>query len=625
LRVDYWVPLDVLGPRITKNWRTAWDAQWMNVVVRLHDDTTTEHAEAELTSVLRSGYTGDDPSIPGARVLLAPLLAGDAGQETTEARVLRWLSGVSLAVLLIACANVTSLLLARGTRRTREVGIQLALGVSRAAIVRGQLVESLVLGAAGAAGGLALAALLTGIARRSLLAHVEWTTASIGPRVAAVAVGIGILSAIVVGLLPALGVSRTDPAGAMRHGVRDGGRRRSGLRGTLTVVQAALSVVLLVGAGLFVRSLWNARTVDLGIDAGRVLVAEVRRGSLGRIADDHEREAERRRRQLFYLSLLDRVRALPGVEHAGAAVGLPFGNRFSMRVRAPGIEEMPRVNGVGPGISAVTRDYFATVGTRILEGRPFTDADGAGSAPVAIVNDVMARTVWPGESAIGKCVIVGAAAAPCAAIVGVAGNTHRSRLRENPFMHVYLPHGQEVGFGGAVLLVRGGDDPLVHAAAVRRILTEVDPTITFVETGTIQERIDPQLRSWKLGSAIFVFSGLLALLVAAAGVYSILACLVADRRHEIGVRIALGARAGHVTGLIVRHGFGLAVVGVAVGGAIAAALAPLVEPLLFDVPGRDPLVFGLVAGTLLAVAALASVAPSRRANRVNPLEALQHE
>jgi predicted permease len=498
-----------------------------------------------------------------------------------------------------------------------------ALGASRAAVVRAHLVETMMLAAAGGVGALAITHVLGGLARRALLADIEWTASSVSPRVVAATAVIVVGVSLAVGLLPALGVSRTSPVTAMRQGARDGGGRRRGLRSGLTIVQAALSVLLLVGAGLFVRSLWNAQSLDLGIDTDRVLVVEVSRPALSRIPEGAARDAERTRRRLFFLDVLERVEALPGVERAGVAVGLPFGNRFSMPVRVPGIDELPRVNGTGPGVSAVSDDYFATIGTPILEGRAFTRADRAGAAPVSIVSEVMARTVWPGRSPIGECVIVGAAPA-CATIVGVAGNTHRSRLQETPYMHIYLPHGPEQGFGGAVLLVRA-ERPGDLAESVRRVLAASDSSVTFVRAEVLQARIDPQLQSWRLGSAVFVWSGVLALLVAAVGIYRVLSYLVADRHHEIGVRLALGARAVQVTRLVVGPGLGLSAAGVAAGLCLAALLAPLVEPLLFDHPARDPVVFGGVACVLLAVAAAASLVPAFRANRVDPLEALRAE
>jgi predicted permease len=403
----------------------------------------------------------------------------------------------------------------------------------------------------------------------------------------------------------------------------NGGGHRLRLRAALTIIQSTLSVALLIGAGLFVRSVWNARHLDLGFDPDRVLVVEISRGSLTGV-DDAARAAERVRRRRFPQDVLDRLRAIPGVDAASVAVGMPFGNRFSVRIKVPGLDRLPETGTGGPSISAVEPAYFDAIGTTVLRGRRFTAADRAGSAPVAIISEYMARTVWPERDPLGACITIGEPPAACATIVGIAENTHRARLVEAPKMHVYIPLGQEVGFGGAALLVRGSD-PMRLAEAVRRELTAADSSITFVATETLASRIDPQMRSWELGTSTLLFSGLLALIISAVGIYSLLAYLVADRRHEIGVRLALGARRDHVAGLILRWSLGMTIVGIATGSALAAAFGSFLHPLLFQVSARDPLVFVSVATLLLAVALAASLAPSLRAMRVNPLEALRTE
>jgi predicted permease len=583
---------------------------------------TREQVEADLTTVFHRSYTGQSATMRSAQIRVAPLTVSRDRDEATDARILRWLFAVAGLVFLVACANVMSLLLARGASRRREVGVRLALGASRAAVVRQFLIEAGLLAALGTAAGLGLAALLGETARLTLFESVEWTSAPINLRVIFGSALIAVAATLLTGLVPALSASRVQLIPALRGTTRDGGLRRSRLRGALTIAQAAISVVLLVGAGLFVRSLWNASTLDLGVDADRVLVAEVARPRLSEAAEGPARETERARRKAMLRVSLDAIRALPGVENASVAIGMPFGYSFAQDVSLP---DTGPVSPNGLSVSAVAPDYFETVGTPIVEGRAFANGDREGSAPVVVVSRHLARQLWPGRSPLGRCLMVGPPPRPCATVIGVAADTHRQRLKESSIPHIYLPAGQESGFGGDALLVRADRGLDAVADAVRRRLVELDDTITLVRTETLRERIDPQLRSWRLGAAIFVFAGVLALLVASAGIYSVLSYLLAARQHEIGVRLALGATGRHVSGLIIRTSLVMALSGIAVGIILAAAMSPRLEPLLFDVSPRDPLIFVAVAGLLTVVATATSLMPAIRASRVNPVDALRSD
>ncbi len=339
--------------------------------------------------------------------------------------------------------------------------------------------------------------------------------------------------------------------------------------------------------------------------------------------DGPARVAERTRRRTFYLETLDRIRAVPGVEHAAIAVGLPFGNRFSVNLRVPAPDVVPRAKAGGPGISAVSNGYFETVGTPVLRGRAFTATDGAGTEPVAIVSELMAKTIWPGADPLGKCLLIGPEQPPCSRVVGVAANTYRSRLREDPVMHYYIPAGQEAGFGGSALIVRGADRAPHLVSDIRRLLIGLDSSISYVNAETIQDRIEPQVRPWTLGATVFLLSGLLAMVVAGIGIYSVMSYLIADRRREIGVRMALGASAGDIARLVLRGSLLMAAVGIAIGEVAAGLLGRFAEPLLFETSPRDPTVFAGVAGLLLVVAAIATFVPARRARSVSPVEALR--
>ena len=624
-RIDVWVPANILSARSSPDWATTWNSQWLKIVVRLKSGVTMEQAGLDATAAHRRAYTGGDASTAAGRLTVAPLRANSAGHEATEIRLLRWLTAVAVVVLLIACANIANLLLARGRRRERDVAIRAALGASRLRIVRLLLIETVLLAFVGAALGVFVTHAIGGLARQALFTAVEWTSSPVNPRVLLASAAFALATGLLVGIIPALQSTRAPATDALRSGPRDGGGRRSRLRTTLTIVQAALSVLLLVGAGLFVRSLWHARSVDLGIDARQAMVIEVFRPALVGATAAAARDAERARRRTFLQDNLDRVRALPGLEHAAVAVGLPFGNRFTVALRVPPPDTVPRPRSGGPGISAVTDGYFETVGTRLVRGRTFTPADRGGSEPVAIVSELMARTVWPGADALGKCLLIGPDSPPCTRVVGVAANTYRSRLREDPVMHYYVPVGQEVGFGGAALVVRDAGRSPQLLADIRRLLIGLDPSIAYVKAETIQERVEPQVRPWILGATVFLLSGVLAIVVAGIGIYSVMSYLIADRRREIGVRMALGASARDVGRLVLRGSFAMALVGTVIGEVAALLLGRFAEPLLFETSPRDPLVFAGVATLLLAVAAAATFVPARRARTVNPVEALRAE
>jgi predicted permease len=630
-RVDVWRPMSLHSQQVTPDWTTTWHAQWMQVYARLKPGVTREAAGTEATASHRAWYDGDDKVMGRARLTLAPLHFGESGRESSTVAVSRWLIGVTLVVLLIACTNVANLLLARGVRRQREVAVRRALGAGRARLARLLLSESMILALMAGAAGLLVALATSALVRRFLLSDIEWTSSPVSPRVLAFSAVVALVTGVLVGLAPAFQSSHADLTAALKSGTREGGGRRARLRGALTVAQAALSVVLLTGAGLFVRSLTMARSVDLGIQPGRVLVVEAQWPATPRPAADSDR-ARARKRQLdhetdFYRRGVEAVGRLRGVERAALTVGLPFQSSFSVYLGVPGYDSVPRLAGGGPYLSAVTPGYFATAGTPVLRGRAFTAADRAGSEPVTIVSRLMASTLWPTKDPIGQCLIIGRAKAPCARIVGVVGDAHRYSLHEKPAMHYYVPFGQEIGIGGTALLVRpaAGRDPELVAADVRKALRAVEPDVGYLSARMLDDIVSPLTRPWRLGASVFALCGVLALIVAAMGLYSVVSYLVVQRTHEIGVRMALGARTGDIVGLVMRSSVGMASVGVLLGVAISLAAGRFVEPLLFDTSPRDPVVLTAVALLLLATSVVASLLPAASARRVDPLVALRSE
>ena len=625
-RRDAWVPLSLpyWGPGPA--WATAWDVSWLQIIARLKPGVSPAEAGVRATIAHQRSWDGPpNHSMRTATLSVAPLRFNGQGLETTETRVSRWLVAVAVIVLLIACANVANLFLARAARRSREVAVRLALGIGRGRLIRLLVAESLGLGLVGGAAGLAIAYAGGRFVRGVLLPNVAWTDTAIDLRVFAVTALTAMVTGIIVGLAPAIQGTRLELAPALKSGVREGGGARSRLRTTLTVAQAALSVVLLVGAGLFVRSLWNVRSLELGIEPSRILMVSF---DWPTISDQSEqaRKQERFRQAAFYEEALARVRAVPGVEKAAVVVGTPFRSSMSLgTLRVPGRDSLPQLAGGGPLIRAVSDDYFVTAGTRVLRGRAFTASDVSTSRRVVVVNETMARTVWPNRDPIGECVLMDTM--PCSHVIGVVEDARRFELREEPAMQYYIPIGQEraLGFGGRTLFVRPRGDPALLMEPIRAEMRRLAPSLGFVSVQRLQDEVDPQLRPWRLGATMFGVFGGLAMLVAAIGLYSVISYLVTQRRHELAVRIAIGADASNIVGLVVRHGVVLALAGLAIGIVIALNGSPWVGPLLFETSPRDPVVYGLVIAVLLAVALLASAVPAWRASRTDPIEALRSD
>jgi predicted permease len=624
-RADVWIPMSLISRNVISNWETSWNGQWLQIVARLAPGVTVEQANTDATAVFRAGYDGTSEPMRTASLSLRPLISGNRGEEPGEAAVSRWLVGVGALALALACANIANLLLARALRRRREIAVRCALGAGRARVVRLLVLEALALAGAGALGSLAVAWALGGFLRSTLLPNVEWTSAVVSGDVLLLSVALAALVGVAVGIVPALRFSRPDPGAALGGGARDGGGRTATLRGALTVAQAAICTVLLVGAGLFLTSLARVRGLDLGIEPERALVATA---VWPRIPFGTPREAaaaERARRDAVLRQARERLGRSDGVEHAGLAIGLPFNSSFSQDLRIDGIDSLA-VRALGsPQVNAVSAGYFEAIGMRMLRGRAFGPEDGAQSEPVAIVNETMARTLWPDRDPLGVCLYTGDEPAPCSRIVGVVRDARRFQLVEEPAMSYYVPWGQQRGFGGTTLIVRPTGSFQRTAEAIGDVVRDLDPTVLYVGAEPLARALDSQIRPWRLGAVAFGLLSSLALLVAAVGLYSVMSYLVAQRTHEIGVRLALGASAGSVARLVMRSGVALAALGVALGAAAALALGRFLEPLLFQTSPRDPATFGAVAGSLLAVAALATLLPALRARRVSALEALRSD
>jgi predicted permease len=614
--VDLWLPIQIAGEDLRgTRWREARNWFWMHAVARIAPGVMPQQADAEATALHLGGRrelieAGHYDA--GATVQTAPLISARGPLASDESRVARWLAGVALVVLLIAGANVANLLLARTLRRRRESGIRLALGITRRRLFGQVLIESLLLAVLGGAAALLVTEWGSGVLRTLLLPDVAWIESPIAGRVVLVSLALCLLTGFFAGTLPALQASRSDVVASLKSSSGTAGRGGSRARGALTVAQAALSVVLLAGAGLFLRSLHNVRTLDLGFDPEGVVVIEPI------YAGDARDESQGPLLQ----QAVERLPELPGIEHASASVSVPFYSANVAELSIPGVDPLPELPSGPPVIHAVGPDYLPLMRLPVLRGRALTPADGEGSTRVALVNETMARVMWPEGDASGKCLVI--EGLPCTRIVGVVADAKVMELEEEPTMQYYVPLSQSPFEGPPeALLARVSDEGA--ADTIRHALLALDPDLRFVEIQPFPELIDPQARSWRLGATLFTLFGVLALLVAAVGLYSVLAFAVAQRTQEIGIRAALGAGRKNLIALVLGQSLRLVTLGVAIGLAAVWALAPRVQPLLFETPARDFWTLGAVAGILLLTALLAGSLPAWRATRLDPNLALRAE
>jgi predicted permease len=621
-RVDLWRPMTLSTPR--PDWPTTFKAQWLQIVARLKPGVSPEVAGAEATSLLRASYTGDASYVKTLDASVRPLWYSVTGRPTQIVNVARWLMGVAIVVLLITCANVANLLVARARRRRREIAVRLALGVGRAGLVRLLLTETTLVALGGAMAAIAIAAFGGEVMRATLLSNIAWSSNPIDTRVFVFTLVVALAVGLIVGLGPALDAARLSLTSSLKTGTGDGGGRTDVLRTSLSIVQAAFSVVLLIGAALFVQSFIRVRGFDLGFAPSRVLRAEPRIT----LPDGLGAEAKVRRAQILD-DALRRLQNLPWVDRAAISVGSPYGFGFVVGIGTPERDSLGPVPGGGPYITAVTADYFATMGIALKQGRAFTTADRAGSTPVAIVGETMAKAIWPGANPIGRCLVIGDKIAgepplPCSTVVGVVADVHRESVREPATMQYYIPVGQEKGIGGSVIVVRPKIEIATAHAALKKAMGEI-PEVSFTKIELIQDVVDPEFRPWKLGAAMFGVFGVLALIVAGVGLYSVVAYLVTDRTRELGIRLALGATGRRVVRDVVGRGVATAGIGVTIGIVAAIGLGRFIQPLLFNISAHDPLVFATVAVIVIAIAVVASWGPARRASRVDPVIALRAE
>ena len=621
-----WVPMamhDVVQPNF--DWYEQRRGLFLFAFGRLKPGVGVDQAAANLRGIfaqLEQAYPVDNKGRSASAVsLLEARLnpGGQGGGQIVQLSVI--LMTVVGIVLLIACANIANLLLARATRRRKEIAVRLALGAERLRLIRQLLTESLLLAFVGAALGIALAfGLLNLLVAADLQLPVPLEEMAIDARVLGYTALLTVLTGILFGLAPALQASRPDvvpvlknetvPAGANQRGLRS----FFSLRQLLVVSQVALSLISLVAAGLFLRSLKHAQGIDTGFETRGVLVMNV---NLGREGYTPERG------QLFYQQVVERLAGLPGVQHASVAQNAPLAGGFLRSVFPEGADTTTRdrvlvqVNSVSPG-------YLDTLGIPLMRGRDFVNSDATGAPLVVIINETMAQRFWPGEDAIGKRFKF-FGDNDYTSVIGIAKNSKYNGVAEDPIPFIYQPVRQNYT-PNATLHIRAAGNAGGLGGAVRAAVLEIDPTLSVFNVRTLEQQVSDSLAGLRINVVMLTTFGVLALLLASIGLYGVASYAVSQRTREIGLRMALGANAASVLRLVLGRGLTLVAIGIALGLGLALLGSRFISPdILPNVSVRDPLTFTATALLLTAVALLANYLPARRATRIDPLIALRSE
>jgi predicted permease len=610
------------GSESGEGWLDRRGYRYLFMKGRLKPEASLEQARAQVETImarLEQQYpdTNEDRSpilMPASDVRIHPMI------DSMLTPVAGVMMGVVAMVLLIACANVANMLLARASARAREIALRMALGSGRLRLVTQLLTESVMLAVLGGAVGLLLAYWTT-----RLIAAFEppgpitlSLDLGIDVRVFGFAFLVSLATGVVFGLLPALRASRPDLVTVLKDeatAVR-GGFRLLSLRSLLVVAQVAVSLVLLVGAALLVRSARFAEAMDLGFDDDRLAYIGLDLEMNGYSDEQIE---------VFYRDAVARMETVPGIESVSLAQRIPLDininqNDFYIEGHEPSADDPTNTINV----TRVDPAYFETAGVPILRGRGFTDAETEDSPVVAVINEAMADRFWPNENPVGKRIRRGDVDGPEVEIIGVAANHKIVTVGEDPTPYVHLAWWQFPSSFTYILFRTSGDSALMLDQARREILA-LDPDLTFVTSEPMRYNVALKLAPVRMGAGLLGIFGLLALALASVGLYGVIAYSVSRRTHEIGIRMALGAKATEVMKLVVRQGMALAVIGVVLGLLLAVAMSRVLATVLYGTSAVDVMAFSAAALLLLAVAFLANYVPARRAAHVDPMEALRYE
>ncbi|MEW6210958.1 MAG: ABC transporter permease [Acidobacteriota bacterium] len=593
---------------------------YIKVIGRLRDDVTLEQARADM-EVIGARLASEYPQYnEGIGIKLVPLPEQIVGEIRPAMLVLLGAVGF---VLILACANVANIMLSRGLEREHEIAIRAAMGASRRRIIRQLLTESLTLALAGGAGGLLLSYWLIDIIvalSPASLPRIEQI--SVDGRVLGFSLAVSVLTALVFGLAPALQFSKPDLNLSLKQGGRSttSAPARHRTRNLLVVAEMALAIVLLIGAGLLLRSFVNLLRVDPGFEKENILALQV--FAYG------EKYRTPQHRAAFFRDTIERISNIPGVKTAGAVSAVPFLGEDSIDIDttfiiegrpAPPPAEEPTVF-----VSVATENYFSALGIPLIEGRTFKQTDDLTSPPVVLINETLARRYFKDENPVGKKIQVRFGRAASYEIIGVVGDVRQTGLDSAPRPEVFRPHSQ-YPFGSMTFIIRASSDPAAAMAAVKSQIWQVDPRMTFYNLATMEQLISTTLASRRFNLMVIGTFAIAALLLAAIGIYGVMSFSTTQRTHEIGVRMALGAESGDMIRLVLRQGMMLVLAGISIGLIAALALTRFISSFLFEVSAFDPATFAGVSALLTTVALAACYIPARRAARVDPMIALRYE
>jgi putative ABC transport system permease protein len=610
---EVWAPVgyDITQPFACRS------CQHLKAIARLKPDVTLAQARAEMGAIMNVMAREHPKDYATPAIGVARL----QDQFTGAIRPALYLLLVAVGlVLLIACANVANLLLARASERAREMAIRAALGAGQWRIARQLLVESALLSLMGAAAGLLLALwgtdLLTGLSPAKMLQLQPIRTDA---RALGFTLLVSLLTGLLFGLAPASQAARQDAQLALKEGARSSpGKRQRRLRESFVVAEIVFALALLVGAGLLIRSFMRVLDTKPGFESRNLLTMMIPASGAKKYDDPAQVRA-------FYSEAIKRIEALPGVEAAGVVSNLPFGGNMDMY--GFHVEEKPLANPAeAPSAErySVSPDYLRAMGIPLLRGRGFTEQDNANASLVTLINRTARERIWPNEDPLGKRIRLGGIENPPRAIVGVVGDVNHYDLETAPDLQAYVPHPQWTD-SYMLLVVRTTTDPGALTGAVRQTIHALDPDAPLHNVATMRQLVSASVAQRRFTLLLIAVFAAVALLMAAVGLYGVMAYSVTQRTREIGIRIALGAQGADVLRLVVRRGLRLVALGLALGMMAALALTRLMKNLLFEVSATDPLTFAGVGALLALVALLACWIPARRATRVDPMVALRVE